>query len=73
MSDLATAPTLPISVDPPRRLRGADPLSRASRLRMLARLRTAAAAGDVAATEALVRLSLLEEGRRAARRLDGRK
>jgi hypothetical protein len=40
---------------------------------MLARLRTAAAAGDVAATEALVRLSLLEEGRRAARRLDGRK
>jgi hypothetical protein len=58
---------------PVRRMRGADPLSRASRLRMLARLKAAAATGDIAAAESLVRLSLSEEGRRAASRLEGRK
>jgi hypothetical protein len=50
-----------------------DPLSRASRFRLLTRLKAAAAAGDIAATESLVRLSLLEEGRRAANRLEAEK
>jgi hypothetical protein len=40
---------------------------------MLARLKAAAGAGNVAATETLVRLSLLEERRRAASRLEGKK
>lgn len=47
--------------------RGADPLSRRSRARLLAALAAAAAKGDVAAAEALVRLSLdVEEMRRVA-------
>jgi hypothetical protein len=52
------------SARPPR---GPDPLSRRSRGRLLNALAAAAARGDIAASEALVRLSLTaEEARRVS-------